>query len=168
MKKILFILLILSTSYAFAQSNLRTRAEDEAAPDLENLSGFQPGDGGNSENYEITAAGVAVNEGIEEYESEDPTVTGTSKNIVINEERGLKDILADIYPNPANDFIVVTLAENRVVTVSLLNLVGQIVLKSTIEAKENYIDISSLKGGIYFVSFMSGDEKVTQKIKVVD
>lgn len=168
MKKILFLLLVLSVSYTFAQSSLRTRAEDESAPELENLSGAQPGDIHNAEQFNTGNSTVVLNEGTEAYENTDATVTGSAKNLVTDTQKGLKDIVSDVYPNPASDFIVVTLSENRVVVLSIMNLVGQIVQTNTIEARENYINISALKEGIYFVSFQSGDEKITQKLKVVE
>jgi hypothetical protein len=168
MKKILFLLFVLAATYSFAQNGLRTRAQDEAAPELENLSGLTPGDMPDLTDFETADAQVVQTHNVEGTNEDDTEVSGTSKNIQYTDEKGLKDIITDVYPNPASSFIVIKLAEPRVVMLTIINLVGQEVMKKEIAAVTNYIDISELKEGIYFVNFMSGDEKVSQKIKVTD
>jgi len=71
--------------------------------------------------------------------------------------------LISIYPNPANDKIFVSNAENSVV--AIYNVLGEKVRSCNIFDDESTIDLSDLNQGAYFVKVLTDNEIVaTQKI----
>lgn len=63
-----------------------------------------------------------------------------------------------LYPNPAQDYITISDAENQLENthMEILNSLGQLVLTETINGNER-IDISHLPDGIYFIQLKSSD-----------
>ncbi|MBC8046735.1 MAG: T9SS type A sorting domain-containing protein [Fimbriimonadaceae bacterium] len=169
MKKLLLIVLVLAGIQSYAQSGYRTRAEDEANPELDNLNGVQPDDISDFSDFGTSIpSSPALNTGSESFETDDTSVSGHIKGSIEADPRSLSEIVLNIYPNPASEFLIVKLIEEYPVNVSFINLVGQTVYSISISNKENYIDIAALEQGIYFVGFESGGEKIVKKIKVVD
>ena len=80
-----------------------------------------------------------------------------------NEIDGLK-----IYPNPANDFITVEMNEaNNTAEVEILNLIGQVVLRQSIDAStSSRINTSSLKAAVYLVKVSSNRKVSTRKVSI--
>jgi hypothetical protein len=80
--------------------------------------------------------------------------------------------LSEIYPNPAQGTasITVTLAKAANVSISLYNLVGQVVSSQNLSlqtgARMLPLDVSNLKSGVYFCSVKAGDTTVTKKLVV--
>jgi hypothetical protein len=68
----------------------------------------------------------------------------------------------NIFPNPANDIINVSLRDSKMEHFTITNMMGQIVLQGKL-SKEN-IDISSLKKGIYIIEFSSNKKKLISRI----
>lgn len=79
------------------------------------------------------------------------------------EENGVAKVLA--YPNPTSGTINVK-AEN-VKSVSVLNVFGQVVYESSVDAGDFTIDLSQQAKGVYMLHFISSDGKViTRKVNV--
>jgi len=71
-------------------------------------------------------------------------------------------ISLNIFPNPANDFVMV-LGEN-LDNLEVYNAVGQLVMNSNLN-NENKINISNLESGVYFFSFIDKNgNKVVKKV----
>jgi hypothetical protein len=71
----------------------------------------------------------------------------------------------DIYPNPADDVVVIKNNENKELNFQLLDLNGKIVLSGTTHANTQIIiDISSKEAGIYLFCFSAGETKMSYKI----
>jgi len=68
----------------------------------------------------------------------------------------------NIYPNPANDMINVSLRDAKMEQFTITNMMGQIVLQGKL-SKEN-INISSLKEGVYMIEFSSDKKKLVRRI----
>ena len=68
-----------------------------------------------------------------------------------------------IYPNPANTSITFNNLK-QAYNITILNILGQVVLKSNISANQNSLDISKLNLGTYFIKF-SNSSKVLKFIK---
>ncbi|MEM9928192.1 MAG: T9SS type A sorting domain-containing protein [Bacteroidota bacterium] len=66
-----------------------------------------------------------------------------------------------VYPNPADDFVVITQAEAELGTLRLYNLLGQDVTSSVTITRPDHstarIDLSTLDQGIYFVKTENGN-----------
>jgi hypothetical protein len=75
-----------------------------------------------------------------------------------------------ISPNPASDFVNITLpASNSAYKLKLVNVLGAVVLEETTgkNSKENFtINLANKARGVYFLTVESATEKVTKKIIV--
>ncbi len=69
-----------------------------------------------------------------------------------------------VYPNPANDKIMVHSAQGVLNEVSIIDLLGkeQLLIKS--KEMQTEIDITALKAGVYFVSVIKNGNSITQKL----
>jgi hypothetical protein len=69
-----------------------------------------------------------------------------------------------VYPNPANDQIVVATAfdENTMLTICDLN--GKIVLEQQLSQSKSSINIEGLSNGIYFLTIYSNSKRITHKL----
>lgn len=69
--------------------------------------------------------------------------------------------LIKVYPNPAKEYIQIQ-SNKAVQQNALINVFGQIVYRGT----SNYIDVSSLAAGVYFLKLEFEDQVLTKKIVV--
>lgn len=74
----------------------------------------------------------------------------------------------NIYPNPANKFISISLNENvdTIFLFTIYNTNGKIVFKSIIDINENNIDVSILPKGLYFTELINTEGRYTSKLIV--
>ncbi len=68
------------------------------------------------------------------------------------------------FPNPVKNTLTLTATQN-IQNISVLNILGQEVLRSTPNAFENVLDMNSLKSGSYFVKVTIND--VTETVRVI-
>jgi len=68
-----------------------------------------------------------------------------------------------IYPNPVNDILNIS-ADETINSVSILNILGQELYKSNVDALNTAIDLSEYAIGTYFVKVYVGDSVITKKI----
>ena len=79
-----------------------------------------------------------------------------------------------VFPNPATDEVslVVPFGKHSEGNLNVLDLTGKSVMTQKLQAGESVstfkMDISSLKGGIYLVTFTSGSKTFAQKLAVTD
>ncbi len=73
--------------------------------------------------------------------------------------------IASVYPNPAKNVITIDNANQS--TVSIINMMGQIVVSQYINSEYANIDISQLPEGTYIVRIEKGNEINTQKLNIV-
>ena len=78
-----------------------------------------------------------------------------------------KDVVYDIYPNPATDYVVVKSSQDVEANISIVNLVGQTVkqFNKSLKTGENAISID-LKSGIYFCTISANGFNKTIKFVV--
>ena len=101
--------------------------------------------------------GVSIDGGYNIYWSEciDKDYLGIDENVV--------DDIA-VYPNPANDFIIVGVNDDSSAqSVDIYDVTGQLMISST----DHEINVSELESGIYFVNILTNNGVVTKKISVV-
>ena len=84
--------------------------------------------------------------------------------IADNQQKPLNDLL--VYPNPANDRLYISYkSENQKINFSIIDLMGKTILSNSLDAE--YIDISMLENGVYFIQLNNGNKISTAKfIKV--
>ncbi|MCX6180566.1 MAG: glycosyl hydrolase family 18 protein [Bacteroidetes bacterium] len=87
--------------------------------------------------------------------------TGSANCTVSSGEIGVKDAFS-IYPNPANNQLIVMSDEKSSATLTIYNSLGSMVLQKTLTQGSNVLDISSLSAGLYLIS----NEREMKKIIV--
>jgi hypothetical protein len=91
--------------------------------------------------------------------------TGETKNFGVNTNLSVSNFDVSsikFYPNPTNGEITISLLEMAKVT--LTDLSGKIILKTTLEAGESTMDLGSLSKGIYLINFASDNFTKTDKV----
>jgi len=76
----------------------------------------------------------------------------------------INKINAQAYPNPVTNTLHIK-NDNPITSISVSNIIGEMVLNETVFNKNHSIDFGSLKSGIYFVTISSANE--TQTLKVI-
>ena len=82
-------------------------------------------------------------------------------NVLANGIERLTSSALKIYPNPANDFLVIDIAQNagfNKAKVSIFNGLGQMILQSKIQSQQQ-IDIRELPAGNYFVEIEANNKR---------
>ncbi|MDQ3110384.1 MAG: T9SS type A sorting domain-containing protein [Bacteroidota bacterium] len=69
-----------------------------------------------------------------------------------------------VYPNPAHDFVSVTLDKNTGGTIELIELSGAIVRTMAFIGTSCAVDMSGLADGLYFISIVTPEGKVTKQV----
>ena len=76
-----------------------------------------------------------------------------------------QDVNFKFYPNPASDHVRVEFSERMTGSITLRNILGQVLIKQEISSEREILYLSGIKSGIYFLSVESGDAIVnTQKL----
>lgn len=70
-----------------------------------------------------------------------------------------------IYPNPANDYIVIdhNFSMNESVTIQITNILGEVLLVDKINQELQNINIQNFNNGIYFITLSSNNKRETHK-----
>ena len=89
-----------------------------------------------------------------------------SAQLESNTEVSKNTISFSVIPNPASDFIYITLngAENS--SIKIIDILGNNLYFETISTSKK-IDISDFKNGIYFISIESSDSKIASRRLIV-
>ncbi|WP_418511258.1 T9SS type A sorting domain-containing protein [Corallibacter sp.] len=69
-----------------------------------------------------------------------------------------------VYPNPASEFLYVTLNTNNESSLELFTISGQRIKKQTLHAGKNQIDISQINAGIYLTKIVSNGFSHSSKL----
>ena len=108
-------------------------------------------------NFKVELFDVKSDEGVEVV---DAIVTFTTVNTV-----GVNENIFEyftIYPNPANNFVVITTRDNCEIVV--MDITGKIVYTQFLQLGKTTVDISTLKEGMYLISSVIKGESKTIKI----
>jgi type IX secretion system substrate protein len=70
----------------------------------------------------------------------------------------------NIYPNPAEDFLVISQNDSRQAYVEIYDMNGRCLLKTEFDNEEKRIDLSMLESGAYFVRFRNSDHSKTFEV----
>ncbi len=77
----------------------------------------------------------------------------------VNSTQG-KEVRINIYPNPANTELNISMHNDEDFQVEIHDLLGETILKA---ANKPIIDLSNYKRGVYFITISQGSLKITQK-----
>ncbi len=93
-----------------------------------------------------------------------------SKTITVSPCVGVNEINTSsnfkIYPNPANDYLIISSDRDSDITFKLFDATGKNLITKQLNGKSNRIDINTLAKGIYFIE-TSDSNKNTYRSKVV-
>lgn len=110
----------------------------------------------------LTQGGVAVNDsGVSKID--DIYILGTVVSSGVEEADAAHSL--QVYPNPANDYLMVEATENSVLR--LCDLVGNVVSETRMNAASVRLDISDLRAGMYFLSATDPATRNTITRKVI-
>lgn len=163
MKNLLLILLSATGITLFAQtSNMGKDATIN--PEIENLGGYKPtGD-------ELSPNNSSVFGPFGNYESTEGPSYQVTEDAERQEDgagpRTLAQVTYSLYPNPAIDYVVIELSERVTGNLQLLNLVGQAIISQPIDQSLVRLELFDVQPGVYFISIVSGDEKIVKKLKI--
>ncbi len=77
-------------------------------------------------------------------------------------EGGVGAVAISVFPNPAQNYLNITVATDEKVEVSLITLNGSSIMR--LDSHEMQLDISHLERGMYFLRVVSADKTYTHKI----
>lgn len=72
-----------------------------------------------------------------------------------------------IYPNPANDFIIIN-SGDEVNEVVFYDMMGRICQRSQVDTHTNKIDVSSLHAGIYLLSISTSEQAISSRLVQIE
>lgn len=82
-------------------------------------------------------------------------------------ENELNTTEIQIFPNPADDFLFISLPENSFnAVIRFYDLTGQLLLQKDIRSENDFLDVSRLSPGLYFLNLQSGGFSYKQKVVI--
>jgi hypothetical protein len=76
---------------------------------------------------------------------------------------------ANIYPNPANNFTVISWDNESVERIEIYNVVGTLVhYENTVGKSASRIEVGNLESGMYFINLKSANGTMTAKLMILD
>jgi hypothetical protein len=94
----------------------------------------------------------------------DRTITVTQDADILTGMDDIDNIEFSLYPNPTNDFLFIKSDNAGIIMVSVIDLSGKTVLIDPDFSQDDYIDLSSIKNGIYFLSFQTANKVQIKKV----
>ena len=94
---------------------------------------------------------------------DDITATFTEEGTVNTNETDLKEAVS-IYPNPASEFISISLKNASSGTATILNSSGKAVMNKVLNSAESILNISNLNAGLYLINIDDGKKHSTKKV----
>ncbi len=91
------------------------------------------------------------------------TNTATTTIVTMAAETFGKEAFA-VYPNPANNTVIIRLQDATVANVTITDVLAKTVKTLQMNTTEQSIDISALNTGVYFVTVQAGNTHSTQKL----
>ncbi len=85
---------------------------------------------------------------------------------IVGINEAIDNSLITIYPNPANDFIMINTQSINNNEIQIFNAYGQnvMIVESHCNVPQQRIDISQLPAGIYFIRISNDVNNITKKI----
>lgn len=84
--------------------------------------------------------------------------------VAVKEIQDVSEV-AQVYPNPFSNRILISLKENSGdAVVSVSNILGEVVYTGNVNSANESIDLSAVNSGVYFLHIETKNKRVTQKI----
>lgn len=96
-----------------------------------------------------------------------------SSTFVVSNSAGITtissyDIAVDVYPNPANEFVMIETNGFYIDKVELLDILGQIIYTNNFNDSIVKMNTSRLEKGVYFVNIYVNEKIVTKRVRILD
>ena len=143
-----------------AQAQLRGR-DDGGRPEEDNISGFR--DDPNVIHFATGQFSEGSGDVEEAEENDNQSSSSPSRLSTLNVKPALT---AEVYPNPASDFLQINLGVESDVQITMHNLVGKEVYHYTGTIKSLRISLDGFNPGVYFVSAYTDQERIVKKVRV--
>ena len=126
----------------------------------------------------INVVGTDVGIGTHAYSCTVTDAHGCQNNdglvVTVLDDAGIENAASSesikVYPNPANDKVVISFKDNTLTNIDLrvLNLLGETVIQSVIEnsGKQIELDVTKLSAGTYILHLWSGDQSLVQRFTI--
>ncbi len=72
----------------------------------------------------------------------------------------------NVYPNPANNFVVIESENERIESIAILDITGKFVKQQAINKEQCIINTKDLAQGIYFIKIITAEGIVTEKLLI--
>ncbi len=132
------------------------------------------GDGGATNDLVTASSGSSTPQTTYYYDYTDQTWYYTTSNVMvrmnfdpilsINEVKNTFGL--NVYPNPANEVINVSLNKSTNGNISIVDVAGKVVKTSLINGLTSSINSSDLTTGVYYVTITNGSSVATQKVVI--
>lgn len=76
----------------------------------------------------------------------------------------VKENSITIFPNPVEDFVIISSESEHIQEISIYDMTGKMLLTQITDNQKQQVDLSSLRNGIYTIKIQSSDEIFTTKI----
>ena len=118
-----------------------------------------------SHSIDMTESGMMSVEVVARYEDKESVgiidLIEFEVSIEENETENIK-----VYPNPAEDFVELSVLSGQLSAVKIYNCLGMMVEKIEVNADEVEIKVTDYKPGVYFINIETNNSSVTKKIIV--
>ena len=100
------------------------------------------------------------------YCESQPAMNGDVDYVIVDVTSVEENMSAMIYPNPTSD--VLNIKMDEILTVSVYNTVGQLIMYQEVDADECVLNMNNLNSGVYMVKIVSRNYEVIKQIAVID
>ncbi len=173
MKRITYTLvLIFMASFAFSQQSVLdpNGSGSPSRPVIDNISAVSIGPDLVNEGDLVSSFGVrsgSENGYIDPQNNEGNSLQGNdaSGNLIDPVFESIKENMR-MYPNPANDYVIIDLGEYAEVEISILNIIGKRVYFQKTETDQLSISLSDFPKGSYFLTIRRGKNIIAKRLEI--
>jgi len=78
----------------------------------------------------------------------------------------LEDIRLEVYPNPSNEVIHISVENEKINQLKLFSITGQVLLDERVDDKAHSISVSSFAAGTYYLEVILESGQISKKIEI--
>ncbi len=173
MKRIIYTLaLVCLTSVAFSQQSVLdpNGSGSPSRPVIDNISANSIGIGIINERELVLSSGTkngADNGHLDPQNNDGNGIQGSDAagGFVDKIFESIKENMK-MYPNPANDYVIINLGEYAEVEISILNIIGKRVYYLKEETNMKTIALDQLPQGSYFLTIRRGENIIAKRLEI--
>lgn len=90
-------------------------------------------------------------------------VVSADYKLNLSEAADGRNLETQVYPNPANEFVTITLANRNLGELKIIDLTGKVVLQQTIQSNDK-ISLGSISKGVYSLIVLQSNQTFHSKL----